>query len=72
MKASCPVDAFQILKEPMSRLACFPLILLLVLGACSKPVSTGAAAASQGAGNPGASTVSYTHLIFQRFLCKDQ
>jgi hypothetical protein len=40
----------------MSRLACFPLILLLVLGACSKPVSTGAAAASQGAGNPGAST----------------
>jgi hypothetical protein len=33
------------MKKPMSRLACFPLILLLVLGACSKPVSnTGAAA----------------------------
>jgi hypothetical protein len=36
----------------MSRLACFPLILLLVFGACSKPMSnTGAAAASQGATN---------------------
>ncbi len=40
----------------MSRLACLPLILLLVLVACSKPVSRSAAAASQGAGNAGAST----------------
>jgi hypothetical protein len=52
MKASYPVHAFRTLGKPRSRLACFPLILLLVLGACSKPASnTGAPAASQGATN---------------------
>jgi hypothetical protein len=35
----------------MSRSACFPLILLLVFGACSKPASNTGAAASQGATN---------------------
>jgi hypothetical protein len=35
----------------MSRLACFPLLLLLVLGACSKPASKTGAAASQGVEN---------------------
>jgi hypothetical protein len=40
------------MEKPMSRLACFPLILLLVFGACSKPASnTGAPADSQGATN---------------------
>ncbi|MHB8655045.1 MAG: hypothetical protein ACYDA9_14345 [Terriglobia bacterium] len=56
MKASDPVEKFQTLKAPMSCSACLPLVLLLVLGACSKPVSnTGAAAASQGATNTAAS-----------------
>lgn len=56
MKASFPVHAFRTLEKPMSRLACFPLILLLVLGACSKPVSSTGAAASQGVANAAAST----------------
>lgn len=56
MKASCSVDAFRTPGQPMSRSACLPLILLLVLllvlGACSKPTSnTGTTAASQGATN---------------------
>jgi hypothetical protein len=52
MKAGYPVHAFRTIEKPMSRLACFPLILLLVFGACSKPASnTGALAASQGATN---------------------
>jgi hypothetical protein len=55
MNASCPVRAFRTLEKPMSRLACFPLILLLVLSACSKPVPKTGAAASQGAGNVAAS-----------------
>ena len=56
MKASYPVHAFRTLEKPMSRLACFLLILLLVLGACSKPVSNTGAAASQGVANGDAST----------------
>ena len=57
MKGSGSVDAFRRLEKPMSRSSCFPLILLLVLCACSKPISnTGTAAASQGATNAGAST----------------
>jgi hypothetical protein len=57
MKAGYPVHAFRTMEKPMSRLLCFPVILLLVLAACSKPVSNpGAPAASQGAGNAGAST----------------
>jgi len=52
MKASYPVHAFRTQEKSRSRLACFPLILLLVFGACSKPASnTGAPAASQGATN---------------------
>lgn len=56
MNASYPVRAFRTMEKPMSRLACFPLILLLVLGACSKPASKTGADASQGAGNVAAST----------------
>jgi hypothetical protein len=57
MKASDPVHAFRTLEKPMSRLACFPLVLLLVLGACSKPVSNaGVTTASQGATNTAANT----------------
>jgi hypothetical protein len=56
MKASYPVPAFRTLEKPMSRLACFPLILLLVLGACSKPVSNTGAAASQSVANAATST----------------
>ena len=56
MKASYPSRAFRKLEKPMSRLACFPLLLLLVLGGCSKPVSKTGAAASQGVGNAGAGT----------------
>ena len=56
MKASYPVHAFRTMEKPMSRLARFPLILLLVLGACSKPVSKTGAGASQGVGNVAAST----------------
>jgi hypothetical protein len=55
MKASCPVHAFGTLEKSMLHLACFPLILLLVLGACSKPASNTGAAASQGAPNAAAS-----------------
>jgi hypothetical protein len=55
MKASYPVHAFRKLENPMSRLACFPLILLLVLGACSKPVSNTSAAASHATANAAAS-----------------
>lgn len=44
------------MKKPMSRLACFLLILLLVLGACSKTVSNTGAAASQSVANTAAST----------------
>ena len=56
MKASYPSRAFRKPAKPMSRLACFPLILLLVLGGCSKPVSKTGVAASQGVGNAGAGT----------------
>lgn len=56
MNASYPVRAFRTLEKRMSGLACFPLILLLVLGACSKPVSKTVADASQGVGNVAAST----------------
>jgi hypothetical protein len=56
MNASYPVHAFRTMEKPMSRLACFPLILLLALAACSKPLSNTGAAASQGAGNGGAGT----------------
>jgi len=56
MKAGYPVHAFRTMEKPISRLACFLLILLLVLAACSKPVSNTGAAASQGAGHAGAST----------------
>lgn len=56
MKAIGSVDTFQISQKPMSRLACFPLVLLLLLGACSKPASKTGTAASQGATNAGAST----------------
>jgi hypothetical protein len=56
MKASCPIDAFQTLKEPMSRSSCLPLILLLVISACSKPMSNAGTAASPGATNAAAST----------------
>jgi len=41
------------MEKPMSRLACFPLILLLVLGACSKTASKTGASASQGVENAG-------------------
>lgn len=53
-----PVVTIELLamKKPMSRLAYFPLILLLVLGACSKPVSNAGAAASQGVEKAPAST----------------
>jgi hypothetical protein len=52
MKASYPVRTFRTLENPRSRLVCFPLILLLVFGACSKPASNpGAPSASQGATN---------------------
>jgi hypothetical protein len=53
MKASHPVHAFRKLEKWMPRRACFSLILVLVLGACSKPASKTAAAAPQG--NAGAS-----------------
>ena len=56
MKAGHPIHAFRTMEKPMSRLACFPLILLLVLAACSKPVSNTGDPRSQGAGNAGAST----------------
>jgi hypothetical protein len=56
MKAVCPVQAFRTMEKPMSRLACFPLLLLLVLAACSKPASNTGDPAAQGAGNAGAST----------------
>jgi len=56
MKASYPVRAFRTLEKPMPRLACFPLILLLVLGACSKPVSNTVATASQDVAKAAAST----------------
>jgi hypothetical protein len=54
MNASYPVHAFRTLEKPRSRLNRFPLILLLVFSACSKPASnTGAPAVSQGATNAG-------------------
>src|ERR1700722_17209066 len=56
MNASYPVHALRKQEKAMSRLACFPLTLLLVLGACSKPVSKSGADASQGAANAAAST----------------
>ena len=55
MKASYPVRTFRTIAKLMSRLACFPLMLLLILNACSKPVSKTGAAVSQGVGNTGAS-----------------
>src|ERR1700685_580273 len=55
MKAVHPIHAVRQMEKPMSRLACFPLILLLVLSACSKPVSNTGDARSQGAGHAGAS-----------------
>jgi len=49
MKTSHLVHAFQTREGPLSRLACLPPILFLVLGGCSKPGSNpGTAAASQG------------------------
>jgi hypothetical protein len=56
MNASYPVHALRKQEKAMSRLACFPLTLLLVLGACSKPVSKSGPDASQGAANAAAST----------------
>ncbi len=56
MNASYPVHALRTLEKPMPHLASFPLILLLVLGACSKPVSNPGAPASQGVANAAAST----------------
>lgn len=56
MKASYPSRAFRKLERLMSRRACFLLLLLLVLGGCSKPVSKTGAAASQGVGSAGAGT----------------
>ena len=55
MKAKYLVRVFA-LEKPMSRLNCFPLILLLVLGACSKPVGKTGAPASPGVANAGVST----------------
>ena len=49
-------DAWQSLEKLMPRLACLPLILLLFLGACSKPASTTGTTASLGVANAGAST----------------
>src|ERR1700689_2225772 len=56
MKASYSFHAFRTLEKPISRLAYFPLILLLVLGACSKPMSKTSATASHGVANAAAST----------------
>ena len=59
MKASGFVDTFRRSEKPMSRLACFPFILILVLCACSKSTSNrSTAAASQSATNAGTSTPS--------------
>jgi hypothetical protein len=52
-KASYPVHAFRTMEKPMSRLAPFPLIVLLVLAACSKPVSNPRSRRSRDPGRAG-------------------
>jgi hypothetical protein len=57
MKASCSIEASRTPEKLMFHSACLPLILLLFLGACSKPTSNaGTTPASQGAANAAAST----------------
>jgi hypothetical protein len=56
MKANSPVYAFRTRQKLMSRLACFPLALLLLCDACSKPAPNTGAAASHGVANAAAST----------------
>jgi hypothetical protein len=57
MRVDRPVGAFRTQGKQMSPLACLSLILLLVLGACSKGESNAdAAAASHGTANAAAST----------------
>ena len=63
MKASYPVHAFRTQEKSMSRLACFPLILLLFVGACSKPASNTSAAASQGTANAAAGNACDRKLV---------